>query len=158
RRPLLLLPRRRQSPQRRAPVRLRPRLRRPDRQAVGSVAGRERPENEILWGVDCVPRAGRASVPDREGGIVRHRYFVSFLVLLSFVLSAAVSGQQVIGNWSAPAAWSAPRGHGVTTQGDITSPLPFIAVTPCRVADTRGNGFAGQYGPPALAANANRNF
>ncbi len=30
--------------------------------------------------------------------------------------------------------------------------------TPCRVADTRGNGFGGAYGPPSLVANANRNF
>jgi hypothetical protein len=40
----------------------------------------------------------------------------------------------------------------------ITSPFPFIGVTPCRVADTRGNGFIGQYGPPALVANATRSF
>jgi hypothetical protein len=41
---------------------------------------------------------------------------------------------------------------------NITSPLPFIGVTPCRVADTRGNGFTGAYGPPSLAANATRSF
>ena len=37
-------------------------------------------------------------------------------------------------------------------------PLPFVPVTPCRVADTRGNGFTGQYGPPSLAAGAPRSF
>jgi len=37
-------------------------------------------------------------------------------------------------------------------------PLPFVAVTPCRIADTRGNGFTDQAGPPALAANVTRNF
>jgi hypothetical protein len=41
---------------------------------------------------------------------------------------------------------------------DITNPLPFIGVTPCRVADTRGNGFTGAYGPPSLIANATRSF
>ncbi len=41
---------------------------------------------------------------------------------------------------------------------DISGPEPFIPVTPCRVADTRGNGFTGAYGPPSLAANANRTF
>jgi hypothetical protein len=45
----------------------------------------------------------------------------------------------------------------VTTLSE-TNPLPFIAVTPCRLADTRGNGFTGQYGPPSLVANANRSF
>jgi len=34
-----------------------------------------------------------------------------------------------------------------------SSPLPFIAITPCRVVDTRGNGFTGDYGPPALVGN-----
>jgi hypothetical protein len=36
--------------------------------------------------------------------------------------------------------------------------LPFIGVTPCRVADTRGNGFTGAYGPPSLVGNATRSF
>jgi hypothetical protein len=31
-----------------------------------------------------------------------------------------------------------------------TGPLPFFGITPCRVADTRGNGFSGSYGPPKL--------
>jgi hypothetical protein len=37
-------------------------------------------------------------------------------------------------------------------------PLPFIALNPCRVADTRGNGFTGAFGPPPLVANATRSF
>jgi hypothetical protein len=41
---------------------------------------------------------------------------------------------------------------------DITKPLIFVGVTPCRVADTRGNGFVGAYGPPGLVANMNRTF
>jgi hypothetical protein len=36
--------------------------------------------------------------------------------------------------------------------------LPFIGITPCRIWDTRGNGFIGQYGPPAIAANTQRTF
>jgi hypothetical protein len=39
-----------------------------------------------------------------------------------------------------------------------TNPMPFIAVTPCRIADTRGNGFTGAYGPPSLAAGVSRDF
>jgi len=31
-----------------------------------------------------------------------------------------------------------------------TSPLAFTGISPCRVADTRGNGFTGQYGPPQI--------
>jgi len=42
--------------------------------------------------------------------------------------------------------------------GVPTSALAFTGITPCRIADTRGNGFMGAYGPPALAAGSPRNF
>jgi len=38
------------------------------------------------------------------------------------------------------------------------SALPFFAVTPCRVADTRGYGFTGPYGSPFMAGGVPRNF
>jgi hypothetical protein len=42
---------------------------------------------------------------------------------------------------------------------DISDAVPFVAVAPCRVADTRAPaGFAGQAGGPALAPNATRTF
>ncbi len=72
-------------------------------------------------------------------------------------LTSLVLGSEAIPNWAAPATWSPPRSRGVSTFSE-TNPLPFQAVTPCRVADTRGNGFTGQYGPPSLAANATRSF
>jgi hypothetical protein len=37
-------------------------------------------------------------------------------------------------------------------------PFQFFSVTPCRIVDTRGNGFSGLFGPPALSAGAPRNF
>jgi hypothetical protein len=37
-------------------------------------------------------------------------------------------------------------------------PYQFYSVTPCRIADTRGNGFTGASGPPALSAGSPRNF
>jgi hypothetical protein len=36
--------------------------------------------------------------------------------------------------------------------------LYFYPLTPCRVADTRGNGFGGSFGPPSLLGGATRNF
>jgi hypothetical protein len=39
-----------------------------------------------------------------------------------------------------------------------TDPLPFIGVTPCRIVDTRGNGFGGAYGPPSLSSGVQRSF
>jgi hypothetical protein len=42
---------------------------------------------------------------------------------------------------------------------DVTGALTFVGITPCRIVDTRnGQGFTGQWGPPALVANADRTF
>lgn len=46
----------------------------------------------------------------------------------------------------------------VTATSIPPSFLPFFPATPCRVADTRGNGFSGAYGPPSLSAGAPRDF
>jgi hypothetical protein len=78
--------------------------------------------------------------------------------LMAVLVAGFALGGEAIPNWSAPATWSPARSSGVHTMADITGPLPFIGVTPCRVADTRGNGFTGAYGPPSLVANANRTF
>ena len=49
-----------------------------------------------------------------------------------------------ISTWQAPAYWSAPHAQGATAfnGGGIqatgaTAPLQFVAITPCRVVDTR---------------------
>jgi streptogramin lyase len=42
--------------------------------------------------------------------------------------------------------------------GRIPVEAAYYTVTPCRVVDTRGNGFTGAYGPPSLAAHADRTF
>jgi endosialidase-like protein len=34
----------------------------------------------------------------------------------------------------------------------------FVGLTPCRLVDTRGNGFGGAFGPPSLAAGVPRDF
>ena len=82
----------------------------------------------------------------------------SFLGLVAILAAGFAIADEAIPNWSAPATWSPPRAAGVHALADVTNPLPFIGVTPCRVADTRGNGFTGAYGPPSLAANVTRSF
>lgn len=79
-------------------------------------------------------------------------------------------GQEPIENWAAPPFWSpqarvAPEGRQVSplgaeaVEGLPTLPIPFHAITPCRLVDTRPtSGFSGAYGPPALVANATRDF
>ena len=73
-----------------------------------------------------------------------------------------------IANWAAPAFWSS----GQTAQGEgdgaavrekaalplITSPVPFIAITPCRIVDTRNASYPAGYGPPQLSAGVPRSF
>ncbi|HMF10496.1 MAG TPA: hypothetical protein VKJ00_15260 [Thermoanaerobaculia bacterium] len=65
---------------------------------------------------------------------------------------------EVIPNWPAPATWSPSRSAGTLTTQDVTNPLPFVGLAPCRLVDTRGNGFTGAYGPPSLAAGVRRDF
>ncbi len=46
-------------------------------------------------------------------------------------------------------------GGGVLqAQSLVTSPMPLIGITPCRIVDTRDAGFPPGYGPPALVAGA----
>ena len=67
--------------------------------------------------------------------------------------------QEPIPNWAAPATWSPTRSEeGLTTMAAVTSPFPFIGLTPCRIADTRQASFPAGYGPPALTGGAPRNF
>jgi len=75
-----------------------------------------------------------------------------------------------INNWPAPLAWKSrampvvvePAGGEASPrplrESTAVTPLPLIAIAPCRLIDTRGNGFTGQYGPPALAAGSPRSF
>jgi Chaperone of endosialidase len=69
------------------------------------------------------------------------------VLLLVGVFGVAVAGgqealEQPIPNWAAPATWSPARPHGgLTTMGEVTNPLPFIGVAPCRILDTRGGSW-----------------
>jgi hypothetical protein len=82
----------------------------------------------------------------------------SLLGLMAILVAGFALGGQAIPNWSAPATWRPTAAGGLHTLTDVTNPIPFIAITPCRVADTRGNGFVAPYGPPSLVADANRTF
>jgi hypothetical protein len=64
----------------------------------------------------------------------------SFLGLALVSLAGFALGGEVIPNWSAPATWSPAKSRGGLTAMDVTNPLPFIGLAPCRIVDTRGNG------------------
>jgi hypothetical protein len=86
------------------------------------------------------------------------------LLLLSSLLAAArlQAQPEPVTNWSAPPFWK-PSGAirptlarpSVSLAPEVieavpTAPLAFTGINPCRVADTRGNGFTGPYGPPQI--------
>lgn len=79
------------------------------------------------------------------------------------LVAAGLAGQEVnvpLRNWTVPPyAQQASAGGGITTMTDVTSPMIFVAVAPCRLADTRGiDGFSGQAAGPVLLSFTNRNF
>ena len=64
----------------------------------------------------------------------------SFLLLSAGFLSAQVADRDAIANWPVPAVWSPTRPAGaIGTMTDISLAIPFVAVTPCRIADTQGS-------------------
>jgi hypothetical protein len=75
-----------------------------------------------------------------------------------FLSGAVLLAGETIPNWPAPATWSPSRSSGGMAPMDVSPPLPFIGLAPCRLLDTRGNGFSGAYGPPSLVAGVTRSF
>jgi endosialidase-like protein len=47
---------------------------------------------------------------------------------------------------------------GLTSAAGAAGEAAFLGLTPCRLVDTRGNGFVGAFGPPALITGVPRNF
>jgi hypothetical protein len=94
------------------------------------------------------------------------RQSAAIVCLIVLVVAAPGVAQEVleIPNWSAPLFFSLPKiekpdtdspetAEPLSAQGtEVADPelLPLVTVPPCRIADTRGNGFSGQAGPPAL--------
>ena len=83
------------------------------------------------------------------------------------ILLGETSGDDVIRNWSAPSyfqpASAASSGSVSAKAGEATTvdtaPVPFVALSPCRLADTRPeNGFPPPYGPPFLSPGVPRDF
>jgi len=92
---------------------------------------------------------------------MRTRNRTRFVLALGLAVASSRGLAQIgapVANWKAPGAPAAPpaRTAGKGTMTDLTSPMPFIAVAPCRVVDTRGP--AGPYGAPALETDVPRSF
>jgi hypothetical protein len=86
---------------------------------------------------------------------------VSVLVgLMLLAVSTAAQASDVIANWAAPSTWTPPSTQAAGRSALVTyPPLPFIPLSPCRLADIRvGSGFPAGYGPPAIVSGGVRNF
>ena len=86
------------------------------------------------------------------------------LAVLSRLISATVALAQYddipLQNWTVP-PYTASGTGGIRTMTDVSPLIPFVAVRPCRLVDTRGStspNFPAGYGPPGLAGGVPRNF
>jgi hypothetical protein len=94
------------------------------------------------------------------------------LVFASNLLARPVKGAEEVPNWTIPgfevlaAAQAMDPSNGVEAEdlrsaqekAVLTTPSSFVGITPCRIADTRGLGFGGAYGPPSLSSGVPRDF
>ena len=75
------------------------------------------------------------------------------LLLLATLIPSLSFAQSVdvpLRNWTVPPYRATSANGGLSPMTDISPGIGFVAVTPCRIADTRGLGFTGQAGPPVL--------
>jgi hypothetical protein len=88
--------------------------------------------------------------------------FVSVLTVAPILLSAQPLRDRVpLRHWPAPLYWQPDlvQPRPLATTPTDPNPLTFIAMTPCRVVDTRtGSGFSGAFGAPALIGGMSRTF
>ena len=91
---------------------------------------------------------------------MRKRATVSLALLLLGVGTLAAQHVSVpVQNWTVPPYTAASAGGGLSTMTDVSGQRTFVAITPCRMADTRSiDGFGGQAGGPALTSFFNRDF
>jgi hypothetical protein len=84
----------------------------------------------------------------------RASLYLSLVVLLGS--SAAFADDVPLVNWPVPEAASGSHKLHPKAASDISNPVVFVAVTPCRVADTRNAN--GTYGGPIFSSGQTRAF
>lgn len=91
---------------------------------------------------------------------MKGRLIAALLVLTATggALLAQVPPANAIPNWPVPDWSPSQTSGGIRALTDVSPGTVFVAIAPCRIADTRGNGFGGSQGPPALSANVTRIF
>lgn len=104
---------------------------------------------------------------------MRFNSLLGLASLLPVALTAQISREPdlPLKNWSAPMYWQPTQpkeAHDVSVMREAslnpevslpTAPLAFVAMTPCRVVDTRQTaGFPFPFGPGILIGGASRTF
>jgi hypothetical protein len=93
---------------------------------------------------------------------------VCLLIVIPVVLTAQLARYRdpvMLKNWAAPLYWQPAQAQQVppsdtplATTANVplgTNALVFVAMTPCRIVDTRAaQGFSGAFGPPSLVGTA----
>jgi hypothetical protein len=94
--------------------------------------------------------------------LIRTGCAVSLLSVLPVMLNAQIqrsSDLVVFKHWAAPLYWQPQSVQPAVSLPASVNLLVFVAMTPCRVVDTRASqGFQGAFGPPSLAAGVSRTF
>jgi hypothetical protein len=82
------------------------------------------------------------------------------LSLVTVWLAASLLAQPDIAleNWAAPAVWSPGGAEKGSRAAAISGPLAFVAVSPCRLVDTRLGSMQAGFGSPIMAGGAIRTF
>jgi hypothetical protein len=80
------------------------------------------------------------------------------LAILCLVVPTSLIAQTGVDipNWTVPPYRQSGASSGLSPMADISPGIAFVAMTPCRVFDTRNSN--GPYGGPRLSANTMRNF
>jgi hypothetical protein len=82
--------------------------------------------------------------------------FAGLTLVLSAITLSAQAGSTNVSNWTVPPYRAQSSSGGLQTMVDISDAAIFVAITTCRVFDTRDP--VGPYGGPRLIANTTRNF
>ena len=94
------------------------------------------------------------------------RTLLSLLLLIPVsAVALAEKNEPKVENWTAPTHWTVDRPgsvaakEGGSTAALQTTTVPFVALSPCRLVDTRPqSGFPAPYGPPFLSPGVTRDF
>ena len=100
-----------------------------------------------------------------------HNFRAAILPVICCMLASGLDAQEpviLMKNWPAPLYWQPSLSQAqkpmaaasedrpaaaAAVAPTITPPLLFVGMAPCRIMDTRGNGFTGSFGPPGISAN-----